>query len=128
MVNAKEITVMIVDDDDLVRAYLRVMLRDLGVINILEASTGEKALREMKLKPISLIFLDINLPDADGIRLTKTIKDAQPNCEIIMISAEVTMERVKQITQSAAKDFIAKPFNANVVEKKLSNILAELTN
>lgn len=119
---------MIVDDDDLVRAYLRVMLRDLEVINILEASTGEKALREMKLKPISLIFLDINLPDADGIRLTKTIKDAQPNCEIIMISAEVTMERVKQITQSAAKDFIAKPFNANVVEKKLSNILAELTN
>ncbi|MFT6625185.1 MAG: two-component system chemotaxis response regulator CheY [Cycloclasticus sp.] len=127
MTNVKEITVMIVDDDDLVRAYLRIMLRDLGVLNILEVGTGKKALREMKLKQINLIFLDINLPDVDGIELTKTIKTNQANCEIIMISAEVTMERVKQITQSAAKDFIAKPFNASVVEKKLSNILAELT-
>lgn len=81
----------------------------------------------MKLKQINLIFLDINLPDVDGVELTKTIKTNQANCEIIMISAEMTRDRVKQITQSAAKDFIAKPFNANVVEKKLSNILARLT-
>ena len=67
MTNVKEITVMIVDDDDLVRAYLRIMLRDLGVLNIQEAGTGEKALREMKLKQINLIFLDINLPDVDGV-------------------------------------------------------------
>lgn len=40
MTNVKEITVMIVDDDDLVRAYLRIMLRDLGVLNIQEAGTG----------------------------------------------------------------------------------------
>ena len=117
---------MLVDDDDMIRAYLRLMLRDLGVKNILEAGTSEKALREMKLKKIDLMFLDINLPDADGIEFTKIIKTNQPNCDIIMISSEVTMERVNQITQSAAKDFIAKPFNANVVENKLSKILSSI--
>jgi two-component system, chemotaxis family, chemotaxis protein CheY len=118
---------MLVDDDDMIRAYLRLMLRDLGVENILEAGTSEKALREMKLKKIDLMFLDINLPDADGIEFTKIIKANQPDCDIIMISAEVTVARVNQITQSAANDFIAKPFNANVIEKKLSKILANLS-
>jgi len=111
----------------MIRAYLRLMLRDLGVENILEAGTSEKALREMKLKKIDLMFLDINLPDADGIEFTKIIKANQPDCDIIMISAEVTVARVNQITQSAANDFIAKPFNANVIEKKLSKILANLS-
>tara|TARA_R110002096_G_scaffold194356_3_gene376482 strand:- start:22840 stop:23226 length:387 start_codon:yes stop_codon:yes gene_type:complete len=127
MTDAKDITIMLVDDDDMIRAYLRLMLRDLGVENILEASTSEKALREMKLKKIDLMFLDINLPDADGIEFTKIIKSNQPDCDIIMISAEVTVARVNQITQSAANDFIAKPFNANVIEKKLSKILANLS-
>ena len=126
MKNIKNISILIVDDDDMMRSFLRVILREVGAEKVHEVGTADKALKFIMFNPMDLVFLDINLPDADGVEFVKTIKESQPDCEILMISGEVTMERVQQITNSGAKGFIAKPFCAKTIEKKVSKILAEV--
>jgi two-component system chemotaxis response regulator CheY len=122
--NAK-LSVLLVDDDDLMRAYLRIMVRDAGVNLVQEASTAAKALEILKVKPIDLVFLDINLPDEDGVEFIRTIKHHQASSQIIMVSSEATKDRVVQAMSTGAKDFIAKPFNASIVEAKIRLLIAE---
>ncbi|MEH6503112.1 MAG: response regulator [Cycloclasticus sp.] len=122
----KEVTVILIEEDDSTRAYLRSMLRDLGFINILEAGNGVRALRAISSTSVDLVFLDINLPDGDGIELINSIKTKRPHCEILIISSEVTQERVQQIIKCPAKGLILKPFTASVIEKKISKLLPSL--
>jgi len=122
----KYLHVLIIDDDDMMRSYLRIMLRAASIENIEEIGTFEKAIKLLSLRKYDLIFLDINLPDADGISSIPIIKNKLPDCEIIMISGESTMDRVKQAMSAGAKDFIAKPFNANSVETKIKQLVNEV--
>ena len=126
MTDNKKLHILIIDDDDMMRSYLRIMLREANVENIEEAGTSEKAFKLIKLNKYDLIFLDINLPDADGVNSIPDIKTKLPNCEIIMISSEATMDRVKQAISAGAKDFIAKPFNATIVETKIKQLVDEV--
>ena len=121
----KKLNVLIVDDDDMMRSYLRIMLRSADVKNIEEAGTAEKAVKSVEFHKYDLIFLDIILPDNDGVSIIPTIKSKLPNCKIIMISSEATMHRVRQAMKAGAKDFIAKPFNAGIVESKIKQLVDE---
>ena len=127
MVLKKDLSVMLVDDDHIMRAYLRIMLRDDEVTDIKEANTAAKALKFLKLKKCDLMFLDINLPDQDGVSLIQTIKQHQPECQIIMVSSEATKDRVQQAISAGAKDFIAKPFNASIVDTKVRQLITDIT-
>lgn len=122
----KDLRVLIIDDDDMMRSYLRIMLRHVNVENIDEAGTANKASKFINTHKVDLIFLDINLPDRDGVEFISTIKEKLPEAHIIMVSSEATMDRIQQAMKSGAKDFIAKPFNAGIVESKVHQLIEEL--
>jgi DNA-binding NtrC family response regulator len=124
MKNADRLSVLIVDDDDMMRAYLRLMLRQAGVERIDEAGTAEKTLKVVTHRPPDVVFLDINLPDRDGIDLLESIKSDRPGCQVIMVSGEATKDRVDKAIDKGAADFIAKPFNASVVESKVKKVVS----
>ena len=123
----KDLKVLIVDDDDMMRSYLRIMLRAAKVEDIDEVGTATKAKKFIIKNKFNLIFLDINLPDIDGVEFISSIKQELPETHIIMISGEATTERVKQAMLAGAKDFIAKPFNAAIVESKIKQLVNELS-
>jgi len=122
----KNLQVLIIDDDDMMRSYLRIMLRADEVENIEEAGTVEKAEKLINKQNFDLIFLDIHLPDVDGIEFISTIIKKLPTCQIIMISGDTSTEKVQQAIKAGAKDFIAKPFNSTIVVTKVNQILNDL--
>lgn len=126
MTKNKNLRVFIIDDDDMMRSYLRIMLREAEVKHIEEAGTVAKSTKLLNTNKYDLIFLDINLPDGDGVDFISSIKEKLPDCHIIMISSEATMDRVKQAMAAGAKDFIAKPFNANIVEIKVQQLVDDV--
>ena len=123
----QDLKILIVDDDDIMRSFLRIMLREAKVEDIDEVGTAAKANKLIVKKKFDLIFLDINLPDADGVEFISSIKKELPDTNIIMISGEATSDRVTQAMQSGAKDFIAKPFNAAIVELKVKQLVNDLS-
>ncbi|NQZ08636.1 MAG: response regulator, partial [Algicola sp.] len=68
-----------------------------------------------------LIFLDIELPDINGIEVLKRIKSKDPKSFVIMVSGESTIENVKGSLTNGAAGFIVKPFSAIKVSDALHN-------
>lgn len=112
--------VLIVDDDGHIRAFLRLMLREDGYEVVGEASTGEKLAELCGTTRAEVLLLDINMPGVDGLQALASVREAHPDVRIIMISAEATLDRVKEATSKGASGFIVKPFNANKVLQDIS--------
>ncbi|MFN7085797.1 MAG: response regulator transcription factor [Burkholderiales bacterium] len=113
--------ILIVDDDSMIRSFLRLMLREDGYEVVGEAGSGENLVNLCRATRAELVLLDINLPGIDGLQALETLRNAHPEMRVIMISAEATLDRVQQAMAKGARGFIVKPFNAG---KVLSDIAA----
>lgn len=114
---------LIIDDDNLIRMYLKTMLADLEISDIYEAGNGEKAINLAERYQPGLVLLDINLPDCDGLDLLAKLRDIIPDSKILMVSSEATLDRIKMAKERGSIGFIVKPFNAAVVLQKISSAL-----
>lgn len=122
--NTKPPTILIVDDDEILRAYLHVIVSNAGY-HVIEAANGQEAINSVTLRYSDIVLMDINMPGIDGISALRKIRKISPTSKIIMISAEATLPRVKEAIKQGAIGFIVKPL---VPSKIMSNIEACLKN
>ena len=115
--------ILICDD----AAFMRMMIKDIltknGYTVVGEAENGAKAVEKYaELKP-DLVLMDITMPEMDGIQALKKIKEADPSATVIMCSAMGQQAMVIESTQSGAKDFIVKPFQADRVLEAVRKVV-----
>jgi two-component system, chemotaxis family, chemotaxis protein CheY len=104
--------VLIVDDNDLMRTLLRGILRSENYQIIGEAKNGAQALDFIeKIKP-DIVFLDVMMPEMDGLEALQNIKSKYPKTIVIMITGNPSKENVQESIQGGASGFIIKPFNS----------------
>ncbi|MDR1700258.1 MAG: response regulator [Lachnoclostridium sp.] len=116
-------SVLICDD----AAFMRVMIKDIlsknGYTIAGEAENGAKAVEKFsELKP-DLVLMDITMPEMDGIKALKKIKEIDASSNIIMCSAMGQQAMVIESIQSGAKDFIVKPFQAERVLEAVKKVI-----
>ena len=90
--------ILVVDDHELIREALRTVLKQLKPqIVVFEASNSRQAMRVVEDHPdLSLVLLDINLPDRDGFSVLGELRERYPTIAIIMLSASDDQDRVKR--------------------------------
>jgi two-component system nitrogen regulation response regulator NtrX len=103
-------TVLIVDDERGIRESLGGILEDEGY-DVITAETGDESLRLIESEPIDLVFLDIWLPDRDGVEILEEIKARKDRLPVIMISGHGTVEMAVKATKIGAYDFLEKPLS-----------------
>ncbi|MGD8895903.1 MAG: response regulator, partial [Acidobacteriota bacterium] len=81
-------TVLVVDDEDLIRWSLRARLEEDGY-DVDEAPDGRSAL-ERVAGGVDLVLLDFRLPDIDGLELLRRIKGSQPETVVVLMTAHST--------------------------------------
>jgi len=114
-------TVVVVDDDSLMREMLKVILQSANYQVLGEAANGEMAIeRCSNLKP-DLVLLDINMPKIDGLQALQEIRKLCPATKVMMVSADATMGRVAEAIQKGASGFVVKPLNAASVLDRIEN-------
>ena len=127
-------TILIVDDHEELRFYLKTVLKD---YNILEAEDGEKALKIIKSNSIDLVVTDYMMPKMDGKQLTTEIKRLQIEIPIIILTARVDEFAKLDMLRIGVDTYMIKPFieeelllsvkNALKVYRNILNIQNELT-
>jgi UDP-3-O-[3-hydroxymyristoyl] N-acetylglucosamine deacetylase len=103
-------TILIVDDEEPIRAAVRGVLGDEG-FRVLEAPDGRGALEVLRHEQPVLVLLDIWMPEMDGIELLRRIRVHSPRSRVIVISGHGNIETAVRATQLGAADFIEKPFS-----------------
>ena len=105
-------SIMIVDDNDMMRSILRGMLRGETYDVVGEARNGVQAVEMAdRLKP-DIVCLDVMMPEKNGIEALIEIKAARPNTVVVMITSNADADTVQQAIGNGASGFIIKPFNA----------------
>lgn len=120
-----KLRVLIVDDSELNREMLGSMLGD--EYEILEAENGVQAVEIMRehVSNLSLILLDVQMPQMDGLELLKHMGrlhwiDVIP---VIMISSETAPQFIERAYDLGATDYIARPYNTMIVRRRVANVI-----
>ncbi len=105
-------SILVVDDDNLMRFWLTVHLGDLGY-NVAEASTGQAAAHACRDAAFPYVFLDLLMPgEMDGAATLRTLKEVQPDAKIIIITA-LTRANIPKDCLAAAHAVLKKPFGVD---------------
>ena len=99
---------LLVDDDDELRAVVAARFRRLGM-RVTEARSGEEALARTAQARFDVALLDLHLPGISGIDLLAALKERLPETEAILLTAHSSIETAVQAMKRGAYDYVAKP-------------------
>lgn len=102
--------ILVVDDEEGIRESLTGILEDEGYTT-LTASSGEKALSMLKEQVPDLLFLDVWLPEMDGIETLSRLKELDRDLPVVMISGHGNIEIAVKAIKQGAYDFLEKPLS-----------------
>ena len=103
------ITILIVEDDDMVRLLTRTKLAPLYRIE--EAANGKQALEVLDHKHIDLLIVDFQMPQMNGCELVRTLRDCGDQRPVIMLTAMTSFEHKREGFSSGIDDYMTKPIN-----------------
>ncbi|MCI8886000.1 MAG: response regulator [Dorea sp.] len=115
--------ILLVDDAAFMRMMLKNTLTQAGYTDLIEAEDGVKAVEAYTAEKPDLVFMDITMPNKDGLETLKEIKAMDPGATIVMCSAMGQETMVMDSIKSGAKDFIVKPFKPERVLSTVKKIL-----
>lgn len=118
--------ILIAEDDHRVGESLRLLLKKKGH-EILLAANGKEALQLFRHKNVDLVITDVVMPKMNGIEFLEAVKGVRPETEVIVISAQGTIEKAVQAMKLGAFDFIEKPINPRVISLLVERALEKQT-
>jgi CheY-like chemotaxis protein len=113
-------TVVVVDDDSMLREMLKLMLRGDSYSVIGESSNGLEAITQCTTLKPDLVLLDINMPKMSGLDALDEILKLNPAPIVLMMSADATMDNVSGAIKKGAAGFVVKPLNAASVLDRIA--------
>ena len=122
-------TILVVDDDPLIRKLIATTLEDIAGYDVVEAQDGVEALERAHADAPGIVFLDIDMPRMDGITACKRLR-AEPGtakATIIMLTAAITDTAEQLSTEAGADLFLSKPFSPLQVLQLVDEIGARTT-
>jgi CheY-like chemotaxis protein len=106
-------TVLIVDDDPFIRKLVATTLEDVAGFELMEAGDGREALVVAGKTPPELVFLDIDMPEIDGIEACRQLRAnaGTAKATIVMLTAAAGDEAEREAEEAGADLFLTKPFS-----------------
>jgi two-component system alkaline phosphatase synthesis response regulator PhoP len=114
-------SILVVEDESSIASFVALYLKNAGY-SVRTAATGGEALQQVAREQPSLVVLDLNLPDIDGIEVCRRIRKG-PDVPIIMLTARD--EDVDKIIglEVGADDYLTKPFNPRELVARVKSVL-----
>ena len=115
--------ILIVDDEESILVALANILRDEGFRTI-ATTRGEEALELYRTKRPDAVFLDIWLPDRDGLETLRALRELDPSAAVIMMSGHGTSTTAVKAIKMGAQDYLEKPLSYDLTIDAVRSALA----
>jgi len=117
-------TVLVVEDNAEMRAYLREQLSDCWTVRT--AADGEEGWAEIQEAPPDLVLSDVMMPTVDGTELCERIKDSEAlrHTPVLLLTARAGTDAEVEGLKTGADDYVTKPFDAEELRQRIANHLA----
>lgn len=113
--------VLVVDDEEDIVEVLQDRLEAYG-FTVVTAGTGAEALRKLAVERFDGIFLDIKMPEMDGIEALQQIRRKDTKIPVIIVTASSTEEAALRAIDKGATDYILKPFEWEELKAKIEKV------
>ena len=118
--------VLVVDDENSIRRYLRAALSAQG-FTVYEAANGEEAVNAVLNNRPDIIILDLGLPDFDGIEVTRRLREWSQTPIIILSVREAENDKIAAL-DAGADDYLTKPFGTGELMARMRVAMRRLAN
>lgn len=119
-------TILVVDDEEHIRKLIQRILEDAGY-NVVTASNGYEALDKVSSSDVSLVLLDIRMPDIDGFHTLELIRE-KSDIPVIMVTAIGEVSSLSNALNLGADDYIKKPFRSGELLARIAAKLRRVKN
>ncbi len=117
--------ILIVDDSATIRKMVRASLQSLSVSEFAEASSGLEAIEQLALAQVSLIVLDLNMPDMHGIDVLRFVRGHRlhTNIPVLVLTTRGDLASRETAERAGATAYLTKPFAPQVLATKARDLL-----
>ena len=113
--------ILVVDDDKNTRRFLRAALEP--EFTVTDAENGNEALKVLEREQIDLAVLDVMMPELDGLKFTRLLRDSRNELPILMVSAKQLPADRKQGFLAGTDDYMTKPVDAEELVLRVRALL-----
>jgi DNA-binding response OmpR family regulator len=114
-------SVLLVEDDEAIADMLRTFFERDGY-RFLHALTGEEAVERLRIRPVSAILLDLNLPGIDGVETCRRIREFVKTPVIMLTARDSEIDKVLGL-EMGADDYVTKPFSPRELLARVKAVL-----
>ena len=120
---ARPTNALIVDDESHVRAFLRLLLREIGISNCWEAADGPSAVQLAREHKPELVLLDVNLPGMNGLQVLDQLKQVTPDLPVVMVTSQSAISTVSEAVRLGAVGYLLKHCPKDETLRALNEVL-----
>ncbi|MCA9155305.1 MAG: response regulator, partial [Planctomycetales bacterium] len=110
MTRQKDIDLLLVDDDHEFRSLMVSRFSRCGGFHVMDACSAMEALEAAQRREFDVAVFDLVMPGASGLELLEKFKAMHPECEVLLLTGQGTIETAVQAMKLGAYDFLTKPF------------------
>lgn len=118
----EKIRVLVVEDNVIAQLVAKSMLSDLGC-DVDIASTGAEAIQRVAQKTYGVIFMDLGLPDRDGVQVALAIKKMEIVTPIVALTAHQDEQLKQQCQEVGVKKYLVKPLTVENAQATLQELI-----
>lgn len=120
-------TILLVEDDPLLRQAFRLLLEDAGYV-VAEAGTAAEALESVAARPPQLVLLDLGLPDRPGLEVARTLSGAPATARIpiVALTGRVGAAEQRACMEAGCRQYIPKPVEPRELLRRLPDLFGDV--
>lgn len=127
MTALQSLNILLVDDNQHMRAITSAILQSAGIRKIREVPDGAAALEALRDHPVDLAIVDFNMMPLDGVEFTRMVRNspdsANPYLPIIMMTGHSEKHRVVEARDAGVTEFVVKPITAKAVFDRIQAVI-----
>lgn len=116
-----KLTVLVVEDEPVMRERLVDMLYNAGATDVTECESVASGRKAFDSGKFNIILLDLGLPDGDGHELMKEFKKARDGQHIVLVTADDSIDSIQRAISAGANGYVVKPYSQEKILDVINN-------